>query len=183
MIYSGGCPARAGRMRRLPFSAKKLESAVLRFPVARGRLKTCKKESFNSCGEATNFQPTFSGVAFRKAKELPLISLEEKKKVFGGSAVPAPDDYQESHHDDQPLFWQESKPIALWLALLDELRIQSVFDVSAGSGALMPWLVHQQRAHGLGPGHFGQGCMWPDFGPRQHHVFRGACQSSEGAVP
>eukprot|EP00435_Cladocopium_sp_Y103_P066722 s117_g29.t1 len=123
VIYSGGCLARA------------LESAVLRFPVARSRLKICKKQSFNSCGEATNFQPTFSGVAFRSAKEIPLISLDEKKRVLG-STVPAPDEYRENHHDDQPLFWQESKPIALWLALLDELRIQSVFDVSAGSGAL-----------------------------------------------
>ena len=149
VIYSGGCLARAGRMRRIPFSAKKLESGVLRFPVSRSRLKTCKKQSFNSCGEATNFQPTFSGVAFRPLKELPLISFEEKKKILG-SAVPAPDEYRENHHDDQPLFWQESKPIALWLALLDELRIQSVFDVSAGSGALMEaCLTRGIQYHGL----------------------------------
>lgn len=96
VIYSGGCLARAGRMRRIPFSAKKLEAGVLRFPVSRSRLKTCKKQSFNSCGEATNFQPTFSCVAFRPAKELPLISFEEKKKILG-SAVPAPDEYRENH--------------------------------------------------------------------------------------
>ena len=88
-------------------------------------------------------------MTFRSAKELPLISLEEKKKVFG-SAVPAPDDYQERHHDDQPLSWQESKPIALWLALLGELRIQCASDVSAGSGALMEaCLTRGVQYHGL----------------------------------
>ena len=97
--------------------------------------------------------PTFSqpSAAWPSAllKELPLISFEEKKKILG-SAVPAPDEYRENHHDDQPLFWQESKPIALWLALLDELRIQSVFDVSAGSGALMEaCLTRGIQYHGL----------------------------------
>ena len=140
VIYAGSCPARAGRMRRLPLAARKIETAALRFPVARTRVKTCKKESFNSCGEATSFQPTYSGVSFRSVKELPLISLAEKQKVFPQAipaVQPAPDQYQEEHGSDQPLFWQESKPIALWLALLDELKIQCVFDVTAGSGALM----------------------------------------------
>lgn len=133
----------------MPFTAKKMETAALKFPVARTRIKTCKKSSFTSCGEATNFQPTFSGVSFRSARELPLIAFTEKQKVF--PAVPAaPDTYQDSHGADQPLFWQESKPIALWLALIDELKIKCCFDMTAGSGALMEaCLTRGVLYHGL----------------------------------
>ena len=33
--------------------------------------------------------------------------------------------------------WHESKPIALWCALLDEWKVHAVLDCSPGSGALM----------------------------------------------
>ncbi|CAJ1367828.1 unnamed protein product, partial [Effrenium voratum] len=139
LIYSGGCPARAGRMRRLPFAAKKVEMGVLRFPCARNKVKTSKKEAFTSCGEATNFQGTFSGVAYRPTSELPLVSGEEKKKILPAAPAvqAAPDSWRDVHGDDVPLFWQESKPIALFAAVLDELTIKAVVDVTAGTGALM----------------------------------------------
>ena len=81
VIYSGGCLARAGRMRRIPFSAKKLEAGVLRFPVSRSRLKTCKKQSFNSCGEATNFQQQPSA-AWPSAlqRNFPWSALKRRKR-------------------------------------------------------------------------------------------------------
>ena len=65
LVYSGGCLPRAARIRRTPLGARKVEMATIRFPVQRSKVKTSKKENFNSCGEATTFQGTYSGVAFR----------------------------------------------------------------------------------------------------------------------
>lgn len=156
VIYTGGCPPRAGRTRRTPFTAKKVETAVVRFPVSRLRIKTAKKERFTSCGEATNYQGTYSGVKFRPASELPLISSQEKGKVLATAvpAVPAvkaaPDTWRDLHGEDVPLFWQEGKPICFYIALLDELKIKAVFDVTPGTGALMEaCLTRGVQYHGL----------------------------------
>ena len=155
LIYSGGCPGRAGRVRRVVLGAKKVEKGVIRFPMQKTRLKTSKKENFTSCGEATNYQGTYSGVKFRPASELPLIKLAEKVKVLAGAvpAVPpaeAPATWKDRHGDDVPLFWQEGKPISLFLAILDELKIKAVFDMTVGSGALMEaCLTRGVQYHGL----------------------------------
>ena len=152
LVYSGGCLPRAARIRRTPLGARKVEMATIRFPVQRSKVKTSKKENFNSCGEATTFQGTYSGVAFRPLSEMPMIALEEKKKVLASlSAVPAaPDTWQDVHGEDLPLFWQESKPIAFYQALIDEHKIKSVFDITAGSGAMMEaCLTRGVQYHGL----------------------------------
>lgn len=96
----------------MPLGAKKVETAALRFPAQRTKIKTIKKENFTSCGEATTFQGMFSGVTFRPVSKLPLIACDEKKKVLPAApAVPAPDCWKESHGEDVLLFWQEAKPI------------------------------------------------------------------------
>ena len=149
IVYEGGCPPRAGRTRRIPLSARKLESITIRCPVQRNKIKATKKESFTACGEESTYQGTYTGVAFRPLSEIPLIDSGEKAKVMGnlvitgpGSTVqgpgPAlPDEWQERNGRDQPLFWNESKPIAFWCALIDDWKIQAIFDVTPGSGALM----------------------------------------------
>ena len=138
LMYSGGCLPRAGRVRRVPIAARKVETCAVRFPAQRTKIKTTKKENFTSCGEATTYQGTFSGVTFRPVAELPLINCEDKKKILPAApAVPAPDTWQEAHGEDVPLFWQEGKPIEFYLALLDEFTGKAVFDLTAGSGALM----------------------------------------------
>ena len=155
LIYSGVALGVLGGVRRVVLGAKKVEKGVIRFPVQKTRLKTSKKENFTSCGEATNYQGTYSGVKFRPASELPLINLAEKVKVLAGAvpAVPpaeAPATWKDRHGDDVPLFWQEGKPISLFLAILDELKIKAVFDVTVGSGALMEaCLTRGVQYHGL----------------------------------
>ena len=81
VIYSGGCLPRAGRVRRVPLAARKVETCALRFPAQRTKIRTTKKENFTSCGEATTYQGTFSGVTFRPVSELPLINADDKKKI------------------------------------------------------------------------------------------------------
>ena len=48
-----------------------------------------------------------------------------------------PHDWLERHGQDALLFGNESKPIAFWCALIDDWKIQALFDVTPGSGALM----------------------------------------------
>ena len=144
--------ARAGRVRKVPLSARKIETAAVRFPVPRVRVKTSKRESFVSCGEATTYQNSYSGVQFRSSWELPLMSKQEKSQIFPSTqASPIPDDWDERFGDDAvPLFWQESKPIQFWSALLSEYKIASVFDCTAGSGALLEACMTQGTLyHGL----------------------------------
>lgn len=126
-------------------SARKIESAAMRFPAQRARIKTTKKEHFTSCGEATTFQGTYSGVCYRSLGELPLIDAAAKAKILavcpGAPAAPAvtavPDPWKDNHGEDVPLFWQEAKPISFYLALIDDMQVKAVFDMTAGSGALM----------------------------------------------
>ena len=86
-------------------------------------------------------------MTFRPASQLPLIALGEKAKVLGVQAAPAaPAQWQEA----RPLFWREAKPISLYMAIIDEFKITSVFDVTSGSGALMEaCLTRGVQHHGL----------------------------------
>ena len=76
---------------------------------------------------------------FRSSYELPLLSLTEKAQVLGSAASAAPpEDWTDRFGDNAvPLFWQESKPISFFNAILDEYKVTAVFDVTAGSGAFM----------------------------------------------
>ena len=75
-----------------------------------------------------------------------LLSPLEKSKVLPESTVQSPqytgqpvspDDWAERNGSDIPLFWSESKPIALWAAVIDDWKVATIFDCSPGSGALM----------------------------------------------
>ena len=90
----------------------KVETGTVRFPVCRTKVKAIQKDSFTQCGKATTFQGTYS------------IAASE-----------APEDWKERFREDQPLFWQESKPICFWQTVLDEFLAGAVF-MTAGSGAL-----------------------------------------------
>ena len=101
-----------------------IETVAVRFPTQRGRVKTSKRENFTSCGEATTFQGSYSGVEFRSSYELPLITLDEKARVLGSAASSAPpEDWQDRFGDKAvPLFWQESKPISFSMQSLMSTR-------------------------------------------------------------
>ena len=141
IVYTGGCSSRAGRTRRVPMAAKKVETGAVRFPVPRTKIQTTKKGSFTVCGEASTYQGTYSGVEYRAVSEIPLVSRETKCKILGLDAtVPGPalpEDWQDRHDQDTPLFWNESKPIACWNAILEDFCVEAVFDCTAGTGALM----------------------------------------------
>ena len=192
VIYSGGCLPRAGRVRRVPLAARKVETCALRFPAQRTKIRTTKKENFTSCGEATNYQGTFSGVTFRPVSELPLINADDKKKIFPANAavqaVQAPEPWTESHGEDVPLFWQECKPIELYLALLDEFkgkaphsRIRGPYGGLPDPRSAISWDLHQSRPHDLAAGSGGPCSMRPDLHRGLHFVRGRASQAGEAA--
>ena len=151
IIYEGGCLPRVGRSRKVPLNARKVESITVRCPVQRTKIKATKKECFTACGEESTYQGTYTGVTFRPLSEMPLINSSEKAKLLGSTVVQGsrsisqiqaaapdlPDDWLERNGKDVPLFWNESKPIAFWCALIDDWKIQAVFDLTPGSGACM----------------------------------------------
>ncbi|CAE7220504.1 MPK1 [Symbiodinium sp. CCMP2592] len=141
IVYSGGCPPRTGRTRRVPLAAKKVETGAVKFPVARTKIQTTKKGSFTVCGEASTYQGTYSGVEYRAVSEMPRVSADTKKKIIApattGDLPTPPEDWQDRHGSDVPLFWNESKPIAYWNAIIEEFCAEAVFDLTAGTGALM----------------------------------------------
>ena len=156
VVYSGGCPPRAGRTRRVPMAAKKVETGAVRFPVPRTKIQTTKKGSFTVCGEASTYQGTYTGVEYRAVSEMPLVCGDTKRKILDLDATaPAPalpEDWRDRHEQDTPLFWNESKPIAFWSAILEEFCVEAVFDCTAGSGALMEaCLTAGILYHGLCP--------------------------------
>ena len=62
------------------------------------------------------------------------------------------DRWQNQQADNAPLFWNESKPIALWAAIIDDWKVSAIFDCSPGSGALMEAaLTRGVVYHGLCP--------------------------------
>ena len=138
IVYSGGCPPRAGRSRKVPLSGKNMEAIAISFPVQRTKVLVTKKQHYTCCGEASTYCGRFSGVELRASAMLPLISPKEKQTIMGSTRLlQPPEDWSEKFGNDVPLFWQEGKSIGFWGALLDEFRIKSIFDVTPGSGALM----------------------------------------------
>ena len=67
MVFAGGCPPRAGRSRKVPLSAKKVESIASLCPVSRSKIKANKKEQVTACGE----------VSYRSGAEIPHLPTGE----------------------------------------------------------------------------------------------------------
>ena len=168
--------ARAGRMRKTPLAAKKLETAAVRFPCCRSKIKAEKKANFTSCGEATTFQGTYSGVVFRSTAELPLVDVTHKGPALNCMdptlTFNGPEDWVDRYGpSDVPLFWQESKPVSFWSAILEEFKFKSVFCVRLHSrfrcayGSLLeqrrgiPRCVSQSKPHAVAPKHCGSSSM------------------------
>lgn len=158
ILYQGR-PVRAGRTRKTFLTANLLETGIVVLPCPANKLELKTREVHNACKESSTFHNTYTGVPIRPTAEIPLISRTEKETIgFRRAAV---DDVPEKwlHGSSEPLFWQESKSIDFWQALLKDFRAKAVFDVSAGSGALA------EAALSLGIGYHGlcRGLGWQDF--------------------
>lgn len=147
------CLKRAGRSRSTALSAENREVGILGLPCSRTKLKIEKRNELNICGEISTFFTTYSGVGFRRTLELPLLSADAKSGILSNwseNREVLPATWMDKHGKQEPLFWQESKPISYWLCMLADFRIKAVFDLTAGSGALAEACMHSGVIyHGL----------------------------------
>ena len=143
-----------------------------------------KEGEFTSCGEATAFQNTYSGVAFRPASELPLITCAGESQNL---PLLLPPRYQQPHKLGRCAHRWCAFVLARRQAhqlLLGHLRwVQSEGSLWCDSwlrsydGSLhhqrcsVPWAVPEPWAHAVVAGSGGQSCLWAHFDPRFHLAF------------
>jgi hypothetical protein len=106
-------------------------------PVTKKKSTCVARQGFNSCGEKSSFDMTYSGVQLRSLGELPKLTAEDKKKMLGTDAdvplsYPGEKD-QSMAAEGVPFAWGETKPVAWWAAFFKDLAIDEVFDVTCGS--------------------------------------------------
>jgi len=134
ILYTGKT-VRAGRTRKTLLASPTVEMASVLLPVQASKVQLQKREHSNACNESSTWHSTYSGVRFRSTSEIPLIVRQEKAAILKRPEdEDLPEGWPEKHGQAVPLFWQESKPIAFWVALLQDLRAKAVFDLSPGSG-------------------------------------------------
>ena len=137
IVYRGSPGTSVCRTRLTVLSANHVEGGMMSMPVARNKLKVVKRETHAVCGEVTTVFGSYTGVEYRPKPEAPRISSIEKDKIFKQTGrKPLPDAWTEDYGASEPLFWQETKPIGMWRALIQDFQVKSIFDVTAGSGAL-----------------------------------------------
>ena len=110
-------------------SASRHRGAESKHPSVKTSRPVEKLQLFRAATVASSFAPLMKFPSWRWMK----------KRVLGSAASSAPpEDWQDRFGDKAvPLFWQESKPISFFNAILDEYKVTSIFDVTAGSGAMM----------------------------------------------
>ena len=119
----------------MSFASESREVALVSMPVPRTQL-ACKlrKDKFAAAGESTTHDTTYTGVSPMPWKAMPMISLEDKKKVMGyDPALPRVKIFDSSA--GVPLFWHERKDPAFWSTFLTHLDAKCIVDLTPGSGS------------------------------------------------
>ena len=124
--------------RKVAWSSANVETLFVKLPPKR-KQQLVARDTFNKCGESTNFCRSYSGVPFRNLDEIPRLSSEGKINILGTSAIGEfPADSRVHKYvalKGHPLFWGEWKPVALYSAILRDFQVADVVDVTPGSGA------------------------------------------------
>ena len=137
LLYTGRNTTQLGQRRKVALSAQNVESVLVYSPFSRTLISTKPRSSFNALGETSTHDTTYSGITFRARGGIPRLSEKDKKAIIGDhSPCIVPEALAPTFGANPILFWQEAKPISLLEALLEDLDIAAVFDVSPGSGAL-----------------------------------------------
>ncbi len=119
--------------RKVAWGSDNKEALLVSFPVQRTLLHTKDRMSFQAAGEQSTHDASYTGVDPAPWAALPFVSKEDKEKILGH----APKDPKPALFDTstgQPLFWAERKSLDLWKAILQDLDVKAVFDLSPGSG-------------------------------------------------
>ena len=124
--------ARLGR--KVSFASDNKEVLLLSTPVNRTQLATKARDTFNSVGEASTHDSTYTGVAPLPWGAMNRLLREDKEKIIGFRPPTTPEKLFDAT-TGMPLFWQERKSPKLWRQILEDLDAKSVFDLTPGSGS------------------------------------------------
>ena len=123
--------------RWVAWASETREMGWISLPISRTMIATKARQDDVAAGWApTTHESAYVGVPAARWDNVPTITLADKQQVFpGGSAsTPPPENVFVADHG-VPLFWQETKPVALWEDILTSLDAKMVVDLSPGSGA------------------------------------------------
>ena len=132
VLYAGNVARCASR--RTFLGRQGTETGFLKMPLSRTRLTTKdRSDAFLNGKGLTTHDFNYIGVPFPSLNSLDKIKPAEKAAIFQPAGAQAPKKWDRS---GVPLFWQESKGLPFWDAILGNLDVGAVFDVSPGSGVL-----------------------------------------------
>ena len=117
-------------------SSSNCELGYVCLPVSRQRM-LCKERptGFNAAGENSSHYTSMTGVEISPRTRLPRVGVEDKAKIFGASGS-LPAKWTKHIPAGCPMYWGETKSVALWVQILTEMCAKCVVDVTPGSGAL-----------------------------------------------
>ena len=125
--------------RKVSFASDTKETCFLSLPWPRSGLRVQKRDTFNTLGEATTHDATYSGVDPLAWGAAPKLQPKDKQAIMNPAETrdaPVPNWKIYDSTMGLPLFWQERKPYSFWVQLLKDLRAKVVFDATPGSGQL-----------------------------------------------
>ena len=138
VLYAADGLSSAGN--KVFLGARLHEIAYVIMPCRKQRVTVAeRKDKFLPRGADSTHCPTFANVPLPSVTCLPRISPQEKAVVFpvGSSGEPAKAACpQKWDFGGVPMYWRESKPLELWIAILKMFNAKVIVDFTPGSGAL-----------------------------------------------
>ena len=123
--------------KKVAMSSANKEMMHVNLPFNKSHLTAKERGSFQVCGEASTHSTTYSGIPPRRVRDMPGMSPEDKTMIVGHEESPLPDNLKSVvSTKGVPFFWQETKTIKFWEAVLNYFDIHCVVDASPGNGSL-----------------------------------------------
>ena len=122
--------------RKTSLSCPNLEIVTVMLPLPKIRMTSKPRDHFSACGESSTHATSYTGATFRRFGTLPRLTLENKEEIVGATLPSYPDEVAAAVKEKgHPLFWNENKEVAIFVAFFEDFNADSIFDVTPGSGA------------------------------------------------
>ena len=142
IVYQGSDSKKDARISKRASPLKAMNTETLHVIMPATNSKALKpRQYFNKCGEATTFEPTFTGVPHRNLPSIPRVDMEGVEQILGRTAAAGaevsvrPHVQHEIDKRGHPLFWAEYKSVQLFKVLFSQFDVTHVLDATPGSGA------------------------------------------------
>ncbi len=118
-------------------NSENTECGYIALPASKTRLNVkARSASLAACGDKNSHWTSLTGVPLLGRCSLPRISPADKLKIFPEATDALPQKWLEVVPAGVPVFWGETKTVATWESLLDEVSAGVCIDLSPGSGML-----------------------------------------------